>query len=68
MDSVTDHLIYTYGGVGVPSKFLFCFVRWIYYIPISFTFLELSVMREVSTIMGDKYPNMFQIKGSSGKV
>ena len=29
MDSVTDHLIYTYGGVGVPSKFLFCFV-WIF--------------------------------------
>ena len=34
---------------------------------LKYHFLELAVMREVATIMGNKFPNMFQIKGSEGE-
>ena len=34
----------------------------------SISILELAVMREVTTIMGNKYPNMFEDKGLVGKL
>ena len=62
MDSVMDYLLAVYGGLGVPSKTskYSCFHCNIY------MSLELAVMRDVSTIMGFNYPNMFQDKGEHG--
>ena len=34
----------------------------------SISILELAVMREVTTIMGNKYPNMFEDKGLVGMI
>ena len=42
----------------------FCQRLCIYYVVL----LELAVMREVSVLMGFRFPNMFQDKGSTGTV
>ena len=55
INMVVNHLVIVFGGVGCPSKEkLNC---WNTYFN---SFSELAVMREIVTVMGFNYPNLFQ--------
>lgn len=55
INMVVSHLLSVFGGVSCPSKEKSLLLNTYFNI-----FSELAVMREVVTVMGFNYPNLFQ--------